>query len=95
MRGIFSIILVLLFSALSFAANEAISITVKPSTGLSGITSFNIHQSGEFTVLNYESPTKITERTIVIDPKTIREIDVLAHEVLREIMIEKNYSIFL
>jgi len=48
---------------------ESISITVKPEKGLSGTTSFTIHDDGNVTALVYESAVKISENTVNIIPK--------------------------
>jgi hypothetical protein len=86
------IALFLIFSTNSLASDESVSITIKPSIGLSGTKSFNIHSSGEFTVLRYESPTEISEETVNIEPEKLSEVRSLAHGILQEFMATKKYS---
>jgi len=92
MKVIISFFVVLLILTPCFASDESISITVKPSTGLSGTTSFNIHQDGTLTVLRYESPTKISEKSVDLESKKIKEIGSLAHDVLKEVLSTDDFS---
>ncbi len=71
---------------------ESLSITIKPSSGLSGIVSFNIHESGESTILRYESPTNIIEKSVKIRSELISKINHLSHSVLQEYMGLNQFS---
>jgi len=46
---------------------DSLSVTLKPSTGLSGTASLTIHEDGKVTMLIYESPQKITEHTVDVN----------------------------
>ncbi|MEN8133998.1 MAG: hypothetical protein ABFS18_00490 [Thermodesulfobacteriota bacterium] len=94
MKIIISIFWFLFFSATCFASSESISITLKPTVGLTGTTSFNIHQDGQFTILRYASPTEITEKAIDLAPTIIIEIKTLAHKVFKEVMATEDYAVW-
>lgn len=78
--------LALLAAVSTAAAGEAMSITLKPSSGLAGLTAFNLHSDGRVTVLVYESASKITETTVEIESGALTQIRDLAKGVLEEFM---------
>lgn len=92
MKNRIFIFLAFLMLTPSFAAGESISIILKPTKGLSGTTSFNIHEDEKATVLKYESPTKITEQAVDLESGKIAEIIALVHEVFEEVISTKNYD---
>jgi len=56
---------------------DSLSVTFKPAKGLSGTTSLNIHDDKKVTVLVYDSPTKISENTVVLESKKVEELRIL------------------
>ena len=66
----------LILTCASIASAESMSFSIKPSKGLSGTASLNIHDDGKVTLLIYESPTNIVETLIEIDDlQSILETD--------------------
>ena len=94
MRAVVLLAFVVLLLIPSLATSESISIISKPSAGLTGTTSFNLHEDGKMTVLQYKSPTNIVEETINIDPEKKSEIANIAHEVLDEVFTKKDHSLW-
>ena len=86
--------LLLLSSSNSFASEKSISITVKPSQGIVGTISFNIHPNQNVTVLVYESNSKISETPVSIDSETVTKVSQLAERVFDEFVGLKDYSRF-
>jgi hypothetical protein len=91
MRSLLTII-ILLYSSSSFASEKSYSVTVKPSAGIVGTTSFNIHSDKSVTVLIYESVSQITESPIALDSDTSEEIVRLIEKALGELIILEDYS---
>ncbi len=81
----------LLISSNSFASEKSISITIKPSAGIVGTISFNIHPNQSVTVLVYESASKITESPVSIDSKTVAKVSQLSERILDEFVSLKDY----
>ena len=86
------ICLSLLFSTLTFASNETIAVTVKPSTGLAGTTSYNLHASGVLTKLVYVSRTEIQEHTINTSSESKAQFKALAKSLIAEVISTEDYS---
>ena len=84
----------LLISSNSFASEKSISVTIKPSAGIVGTISFNIHPDRSVTVLVYESVSKITESPVSIDSKTVAKVCQLSERILDEFVNLKDYSKF-
>lgn len=84
----------LLISSNSFASEKSISVTIKPSAGIVGTISFNIHPDQSVTVLVYESASKITESPVSIDSKTVAKVSQLSERILDEFVSLKDYSQF-
>ena len=84
----------LLISSNSLASEKSISITVKPSTGIVGTISFNIHPDQSVTVLVYESASIINESSVSIDSKTVAKVSQLSEQILDEFVSLKDYSQF-
>ena len=85
-------IIILLYSSSSFASEKSYSVTVKPSAGIVGTISFNIHSDKSVTVLVYESISQIKESQVAIDSDTSEEIVRLIEKALGELIILKDYS---
>ena len=81
----------LLMGSDSFASEKSISVTIKPSTGIIGTISFNIHPNQNVTVLVYESASKINETLVSIDRKTVAKVSQLSELVLDEFLRLKDY----
>ncbi len=87
------IILIIFISLINtIAMADSISVTLKPEKGLSGTTSFNIHDDGNATILVYESATKISESTINIEPNKKEELRLLTLIALRSYLNQNNYD---
>lgn len=84
----------LLISSNSFASEKSISVIIKPSSGIKGTISFNIHPDQSVTVLIYESASKITENTVTIDRKIVGKVSQLSETILGEFVSLKEYSQF-
>ncbi|MBV1905133.1 MAG: hypothetical protein KUG75_03580 [Pseudomonadales bacterium] len=84
--------LFLLLCINNVASEESISISIKPSTGLRGTLSFNIHPDNKVTLLIYESAIKISEAPVSIDAETFVHISQLSKQVFEEIIILKDFS---
>ncbi len=84
----------LLISSNSLASERSISITVKPSTGIVGTISFNIHPDQSVTVLVYESASMINESPVSIDSKTVAKVSQLSEQILDEFVSQEDYSQF-
>ena len=84
--------LLLLIGSNIFAAEKSTSVTMKPSSGIAGTVSFNIHPDQSVTVLIYESVSKISETTLSIDSKAAAEMSELSELVLDEFISLKGYS---
>ena len=84
----------LLSSSTSFASEKSISITIKPSAGIVGTISFNIHPNQNVTVLVYESVSKISEIPVNIDGNTVTKVSQLSEWVLDEFISLEDYSQF-
>ena len=71
------IILIIFISLINtIAMADSISVTLKPEKGLSGTTSFNIHDDGNATILVYESATRISvniEQNKKVSPRTVEK----------------------
>lgn len=91
MRLIICLTLIFAFFTSSVLA-DSLSITLKPTKGLSGTTSLNIHEDGSITILEYESPTKISERTADFDSHKRDELRSLTLRVLKSYLNQENYS---
>lgn len=91
MRPLLAIIF-LLYSTNSFAAEKSYSVTIKPSAGIFGTTSFNIHEDNSATLLVYESPAKITEAMVNLDTEESTEIVQLLEIVLDDLIKTIDYS---
>jgi hypothetical protein len=92
MKRLILFIFIYLFTNYGLAFSESLSIAIKPSSGLSGTISFNIHENGASTILKYESPTNIIEDTVKIRPELVSEINNLSHIVLQEYMGLNQFS---
>lgn len=89
----FRIILTLCFILLCTAASaDSLAVTLKPSKGLAGTTSFNIHDDGRVTVLVYESASKITENTLAIKTDARDELRSLALACLESYLVQDRYD---
>ncbi len=87
------IILIIFISLINtIAMADSISVTLKPEKGLSGTTSFNIHDDCNATILVYESATKISESTINIEPNKKEELRLLTLIALRSYLNQNNYD---
>lgn len=87
------IILTIFISLIStIAMADSISVTLNPEKGLSGTSSFNIHDDGNATILVYESATKISESTINIEPNKKEELRLLTLIALRSYLNQNNYD---
>ncbi len=84
----------LLIGSNSFASEKSISVTIKPSAGIIGTVSFNIHPDQNVTVFVYESASKISETPVSIDSKTVAMVSQLSEQVLDEFVSLKDYSRF-
>ena len=84
----------LLISSNSLASEKSISITIKPSTGIVGTISFNIHPDQTVTVLVYEIASIINEFPVSIDSKTVAKVSQLSEQILDEFVSLKDYSQF-
>ena len=71
---------------------ESMSITLKPTKGLSGTASLNIHEDGSVTILEYESPTKISESSVDIDSSEKDEIRSLILRTLQTYLDQNSHS---
>lgn len=91
MRKLLSAFLVL-FSTLTVAADESISITLKPSTGLAGTTSYTLHEAGNLTKLSYVSRSDIQEHSLKATTEQITELQSLASQVISEVISSEDYS---
>ena len=90
----FIVSLLLLISNNVFASDKFISVTVKPSQGISGSISFNFHPSQQVSVLVYESASSIKETLVDIDASTVTRIRQLAERTLDELISRKDFSAF-
>lgn len=84
----------LLICSNSFASEKSISVTIKPSAGIVGTISFNIHPDQSVTLLVYESVSKITESSVSIDSKTVAKVCQLSERIFDEFGSLKDYSKF-
>lgn len=84
--------LLLFISSTGLAAEKSISITIKPSAGLAGIVSFNIHPDKSVTLLVYESAVKISEQPVAVDNKTVLQIIQSSEQVFNEYSRLDDYS---
>ena len=84
----------LLISSNSLASEKSISITIKPSTGIVGTISFNIHPDQSVTVLVYESASVINESPVSMDSKTVAKVSQLSEQILDEFVSLTDYSQF-
>ena len=91
MRPIIIFILMVVFS-MSPVMADSMSITLKPTKGLFGTASLNIHEDGSVTILEYESPTKISESTVNIDSSEKDEIRSLSLRALKTYLNQNNHS---
>ena len=72
--------------------SEEISITLKPTKSLTGTKSVNIHENGKVTLLVYESPSKITENLLNINPAAVNNLKKMAINTQNEYMLLKKIS---
>jgi len=84
-----SIILSLICSNL-FA--DEISVTLKPSKGLAGISSMTFHQEGSVTLLVYESAAKIVNNTLELNAAEADALKALARDTLGEYLQLDQYQ---
>lgn len=85
-------ILLGLFSEYEAAFCQSVSITIKPTAGLTGTVSFNLHEDGQTTLLKYTTPGSIEEYLIRLKPEMRSEIIDLAHVVLKEYMGAEQFA---
>ena len=79
----------------SFGSEKSISITIKPSAGIIGTISFNVHSDQHVTVLVYESASNINETPVSIDADTVAKISQLSELVLNQFVKQTDYSQFI
>ena len=91
MRPIIIFILIVVFSTGPVLA-DSMSITLKPTKGLSGTASLNLHEDGSVTILEYESPTKISESSVNINSSEKDEIRSLTLRALKTYLNQNNHS---
>ena len=91
MRHIICLVLLYGFFTSTLLA-DSISITLKPAKGLSGTASLNIHEDGSITILEYESPVKISERTVSFDSNKRGELRLFALTALKSYLDQEDYS---
>jgi len=84
------IFILMISSKVTFA--DSLSVTLKPSKGLSGTTSLNIHDDRKVTVLVYESPVKINETTVVIESKKVEELRFLILSTLNDYLDLESFN---
>jgi hypothetical protein len=75
-----------------YASESSVSVTLKPSSGIAGTFSFNIHADQRVTLLVYESASAINESPVSIDRGTVESIHRLAEQVLEEFVSMEDYS---
>jgi hypothetical protein len=91
MRPIIISILIVIFSTGPVLA-DSMSITLKPTKGLSGTASLNLHEDGSVTILEYESPTKISESSVNINSSEKDEIRSLTLRALKTYLNQNSHS---
>ena len=78
--------------ASNVAFSDSLSVTLKPAKGLSGTTSLNIHDDKKVTVLVYESPAKISENTVGLEPKKVEELRILILAALNDYLKLEHFD---
>jgi hypothetical protein len=86
-------LIAVLISLLSMiAVAESISVTVKPEKGFAGLTSLNIHEDGNVTVLVYESAAKINENTLDLEPERKKLLRLQSLSTIDSYLKQSNYD---
>lgn len=81
-RKLTLLIVAILINFNSFA--DSVSITVKPSKGITGTTSVTFHEDGKVTMLVYESGAQIVEKSLGIGAEESAKFKTLAVATLDE-----------
>ncbi|MEW5008931.1 MAG: hypothetical protein AB1Y36_06585 [Cycloclasticus sp.] len=90
MRKLLAVIIIL--ASTSAASAESISVSLKPSKGLSGTVSLNLHDDGKVTMLMYESPIKIVETLIDVNEVERSNIRSLALNALDSYLTKTDFK---
>jgi len=86
-------LIAVLMSLLSMIAlAESISVTVKPEKGFAGLTSLNIHEDGNVTVLVYESAVKINENTLDLEPERKKLLRLQSLSAIDDYLKQSSYD---
>jgi len=71
---------------------DEISVTLKPSKGLTGISSMSFHEDGNVTLLVYESAAKMISNTLELDAAEAGALKGLARDTLGEYLQTDQYE---
>lgn len=71
---------------------DSISVTIKPSRGITGTQSFNFHDDGRLTLLTYHSPSRITENPLTLSQDQSAKLRQSASRTLTEYLSQEQFK---
>ncbi|MBV1876026.1 MAG: hypothetical protein KUG79_00155 [Pseudomonadales bacterium] len=86
------LVALVILACASIASADSITVSLKPSKGLSGTASLNLHEDGKVTLLMYKSPVNIEENLIEVTELQLAELRAVVLKALNSYLTKTDYK---